>query len=150
MAELRGNDLRPFADLIAQGIPVVMMSNVDYTALDPDTPASLSAPAYALLRQMGFDGVAITDSIGMGAVNQRWDWAEASVKAIASGADGVLSTNGQFARDMVHGLVVAVQTGQLSEDRLNEAAARMMALAGGDPTTFACRSVELPTLQRQP
>lgn len=150
MAELRGNDLRPFADLIARGIPVIMMSNVDYTALDPDTPASLSAPAYALLREMGFDGVAITDSIGMGAVNQRWDWAEASVKAIAAGADGVLSTNGQFARDMVHGLVVAVQTGQLSEDRLNEAAARMTALAGGDPATFACRSVELPKLQRQP
>jgi beta-N-acetylhexosaminidase len=150
MDELRANDLKPFAELIAQGMPVVMMSNVDYTALEPDTPASLSPRAYSLLRQMGFKGVAITDSIGMGAVNQRWDWAEASVKAIASGADGVLSTNGQFARDMVHGLVVAVQTGQLSEDRLNEAAARMTALAGGDPSAFACHSVDLPKLQRQP
>ncbi len=150
MDELRANDLKPFADLIARGMPVIMMSNIDYTALDPDTPASLSARAYALLRQMGFKGVAITDSIGMGAVNQRWDWAEASVKAIASGADGVLSTNGQFARDMVHGLVVAVQSGQLSEDRLNEAAARMTALAGGDPSAVSCTPVELPKLQRQP
>ncbi len=150
MDELRANDLKPFADLIAHGIPVIMMSNIDYTALEGDTPASLSARAYSLLRQMGFKGVAITDSIGMGAVNQRWDWAEASVKAISAGADGVLSTNGQFARDMVHGLVVAVQNGQLSEDRLNEAAARMTALAGGDPTAFACTSVELPKLQRQP
>ena len=150
MEELRANDLKPFADLIAQGMPVIMMSNIDYTALEPDTPASLSARAYALLRQMGFKGVAITDSIGMGAVNQRWDWAEASVKAIASGADGVLSTNGQFARDMVHGLVVAVQSGELKEDRLNEAAARMTALAGGDPSAFACHAVELPKLQRQP
>ncbi len=150
MAELRARDLRPFADLIAQGIPVIMLSNVDYTALDANTPASLSPRAYALLRQMGFKGVAITDSIGMGAVNQRWDWSEAAVKAIDSGADGVLSTNGSFARDMVHGLVVAVQTGQLSEDRLNEAAARMTALAGGDPTAFACRSVELPKLRREP
>ena len=150
MDHLRAFDLKPFADLIAQGIPVVMMSNVDYTALDPNTPASLSAKAYNLLRQMGFKGVAITDSIGMGAVNQRWDWAEASVQAIKSGADGVLSTNGAFARDMVHGLVVAVQTGQLREDRLNEAAARITALAGGDPMAFACHAVELPKLQRQP
>ena len=150
MAELRANDLRPFADLIDQGMPVIMLSNVDFAALDPNTPASLSPRAYELLRSMGFKGVAITDSIGMGAVNQRWDWAEASVKAIASGADGVLSTNGQFARDMVHGLVVAVQSGELKEDRLNEAAARMTALAGGDPTAFACTSVELPKLQRQP
>ncbi len=150
MEELRATDLRPFADLIAKGIPVVMLSNVDYAALDANTPASLSPRAYGLLREMGFKGVAITDSIGMGAVNQRWDWAEAAVKAIQSGADGVLSTNGAFAPDMVHGLVVAVQTGALSEDRLNEAAGRMAALAGGDPMSFACRSVELPKLQRQP
>ena len=150
MEELRANDLKPFGELIAQGAPVVMLSNVDYTAIEPDTPASLSARAYTLLRQMGFKGAAITDSIGMGAVNQRWDWSEAAVKAIASGADGVLSTNGAFARDMVHGLVVAVQTGHLSEERLNEAAGRMVALAGGDPKAFACAAVELPKLQPQP
>ena len=51
---------------------------------------------------------------------------------------------------MVHGLVVAVQTGALSEDRLNEAAARMIALASGDPSASTCRTVELPKLQRQP
>ena len=150
MAELRENDLKPFADLVAKGAPVVMMSNVDYTAIEPNTPASLSARAYSMLREMGFKGVAITDSIGMGAVNQRWDWSEAAVKAIASGADGVLSTDGKFARDMVHGLVVAVQKGDLSEDRLNQAAARMIALAGGDPMAFACQAVELPKLQPQP
>ena len=150
MEELRANDLKPFGELIAQGIPVIMLSNIDYTAIDPDTPASLSARAYSMLRQMGFKGVAITDSIGMGAVNQRWDWSEAAVKAIASGADGVLSTGGAFARDMVHGLVLAVQNGELSETRLNEAAGRMIALAGGDPMAFACQSVELPKLRPQP
>lgn len=150
MADLRENDLKPFADLVAKGAPVVMMSNVDYTAIEPSTPASLSARAYSMLREMGFKGVAITDSIGMGAVNQRWDWSEAAVKAIASGADGVLSTDGKFARDMVHGLVVAVQKGELSEARLNEAASRMIALAGGDPMAFACHAVDLPKLQPQP
>jgi len=150
MDDLKATDLKPFGDLIAKGIPVVMVSNVDYTAIEPDVPASLSARTYALLRDMGFKGAAITDSIGMGAVNQRYDWAEAAVKAITSGADGVLSTDGTFARDMVHGLVVAVQKGELSEARLNEAAGRMIALAGGDPMAFACQSVELPKLQPQP
>jgi beta-N-acetylhexosaminidase len=150
MAELRENDIKPFAELVAKGAPVVMMSNVDYTAIEPNTPASLSAKAYSMLRELGFKGVAITDSIGMGAVNQRWDWSEAAVKAITSGADGVLSTDGKFARDMVHGLVVAVQEGKLSEARLNEAAGRMIALAGGDPMAFACQAVDLPKLQPQP
>ncbi|MGI8809622.1 MAG: glycoside hydrolase family 3 N-terminal domain-containing protein [Acidimicrobiales bacterium] len=150
MDDLRASDLKPFGEMIALGVPVVMLSNVDYTALDANMPASLSPRAYSLLREMGFKGAAITDSIGMGAVNQRWDWSEAAVKAIVSGADGVLSTNGAFAKDMVHGLVVAVQKGELSESRLNEAAGRMIALAGGDPTAFACQSVELPKLRLQP
>jgi beta-N-acetylhexosaminidase len=148
--QLTASDVKPFADLIHQGIPVVMVSNVDYLGLDPTEPASMSPKAYQLLRQLGFHGVAMTDSIGMGAVNQRWDWAEASVKAIEAGADAVLTTDGTFAKDMVHGLVVAVQKGELSEDRLNQAAGRMIALAGGDPMAFACQSVELPKLQPQP
>jgi beta-N-acetylhexosaminidase len=150
MDQLTASDLKPFADLIHQGIPVVMVSNVDYLGLDPVEPASMSPRAYQLLRQMGFQGVAITDSVGMGAVNQRWDWSEAAVKAIAAGADGVLTTDGTFAKDMVHGLVVAVQKGELSEDRLNQAAGRMIALAGGDPKSFACQSVDVPKLQPQP
>ena len=150
MEELLAKDMKPFGELIAQGMPVIMLSNIDYAAIDPNTPASLSARAYSMLREMGFKGAAITDSIGMGAVNQRWDWSEAAVKAIASGADGGLSTNGAFAADMIHGLVVAVQSGQLPEARLNEAAARMIALAGGDPMAFACQAVELPKLQPQP
>jgi len=150
LAELQGNDLRPFADLIRQGIPVVMVSNVDYAAIDPMTPASLSPKTYQLLRSFGFQGVAITDSIGMGAVNQRWDMAVAAVKAIEAGADAVLSTDGNFAKDMIHALVVAVQKGELPEDRLNQAAARMIALAGGDPQTFACQSAEVPKLRAEP
>ncbi len=150
MEDLLAGDLKPFTDLIHQGIPVVMVSNVDYSALDPTTPASLSPRTYQLLRSLGFQGVAITDSIGMGAVNLRWDMEDAAVKAIAAGADAVLNTDGTSARDMVNALVDAVQKGKLSEDRLNQAAGRMIALAGGNPTTFACQSVAIPKLRSQP
>jgi len=150
LEDLQNNDLKPFAGLIGQGVPVVMVSNVDYAAIDPTTPASLSPNAYRLLRDMGFQGVAITDSIGMGAVNLRWDMPRAAVKAIQAGADAVLNTDGSSARDMVDALVAAVQSGELSEDRLNQAAGRMMALAGGDPLAFSCQSVTVPTLRSPP
>ncbi len=150
MEDLLAGDIKPFADLVHRGIPVVMVSNVDYSALDPTTPASLSPTTYRLLRSLGFQGVAITDSIGMGAVNLRWDMEDAAVKAIAAGADAVLNTDGTSARDMVNALVDAVHKGQLSEDRLDQAAGRMIALAGGDPMTFACQSVTIPKLQPQP
>ncbi|HWC10855.1 MAG TPA: glycoside hydrolase family 3 N-terminal domain-containing protein [Acidimicrobiales bacterium] len=146
MQELTATHLKPFATMVGAGIPVVMMSNVDYAVLDRDLPASLSPAAYRLLRGTGFRGVAMTDSVGMAAVNQRWDMAVAAVKAVAAGGDAVLTSDGSFAKDMVHGLVVAVQRGELSEQRLNEAAARMVALAGADPFPVACQAAVVPTL----
>ena len=125
---------------------MVMLNHLGYAALDPDLPASLSPKAYALLREMGFEGVAMTDSLGMGAVNLRWDFPEAAVRAIEAGADVALATDGNQAQRMRDALVEAVRSGRLPEARLNEAAARATALAGGDPRAMSCVDVELPTL----
>lgn len=144
--ELSATDLLPFQRAIDAGAPVVMMNHLQYAALDPDLPASLSPRAYALLRDMGFDGVAITDSVGMGAVNVRWDFPEAAVMAVGAGADAVLATDGGQAVRMRDALVDAVASGRLPEERLAEAAARVTALAGGDPVATGCRDVTLPTL----
>lgn len=140
-------DALPFADAIRAGAPVVMMGNVAYDALDPGVPASLSPAAYGLLRSMGFKGAAITDSVGMGAVNLRWDFDEAAVKAIAAGADAVLATDGRQARRMQEALVTAVRNGRLDERRLDEASARMAALAGADPMLISCQPAEMPVLR---
>ncbi len=144
--ELRQHDLVPFAELIDAGVPAVMLDHIAYTSLDPSLPASLAPRAYQLLREMGFEGVAITDSVGMGAVNLRWSFPEAAVLAVTAGADAVLTTDGSQARSMRDALVAAVRSGQLPEARLDEAAARMVALAGGDPEAFACQAVSLPRL----
>jgi beta-N-acetylhexosaminidase len=44
-------------------------------------------------------------------------------------------------------LVAAVQNGQLPESRLDEAAGRMMAVAGGDATALSCTQTALPALK---
>jgi beta-N-acetylhexosaminidase len=147
LAQLQGSDLVPFGDLIRAGIPVVMLSHAAYSALDPDLPASLSPAAYRLLRHMGFQGVAMTDSVAMGAVNLRWDYEVAAVKAIAAGADAILVTDGHQARRLQAALIAAVAMKELSEDRLDEAASRVVALAGGDPASVTCRRVTLPRLE---
>jgi beta-N-acetylhexosaminidase len=147
---LRLTDVRPFRDLVRAGIPVVMMNHIRYTALDRNLPASLSPKAYGLLRDLGFEGVAITDSLGMGAVNLTWGFYDAAPMAIAAGADGLLGTDGFFAEEMRDGLVDAVAKGKLVEGRLSEAAARMVALAGGNPRTVACVDVTLPHLAPAP
>ncbi len=144
--ELRSTDLLPFQEAIDAGVPVVMLNHLGYSALDPDLPASLSPTAYALLREMGFEGVAMTDSLGMGAVNLRWDFPEAAVRAIEAGADVALATDGNQALGMRDAIVEAVRSGRLSEERLTEAAARVTALAGGDTQAMSCTDVTMPTL----
>jgi beta-N-acetylhexosaminidase len=144
--ELRGTDLLPFQRAIDAGVPVVMLNHLGYRALDADLPASVSPEAYALLREMGFEGVAMTDSLGMGAINLRWDFPEAAVRAIEAGADAALATDGNQAVRMRDALVEAVRTGRLPEERLSEAAARVTALAGGDPEAMSCLDVTLPSL----
>lgn len=143
--ELEARDLVPFDALIAAGIPVVMTSHVAYSALDPELPASLAPQTYALLRDLGFTGVALTDSIGMGAVNTRWGFTEATVMAVAAGADAVLATDGSQAVAMRDALVAAVADGRLPEERLDEAAARVLALKGVDPAVLTCSEAEVPT-----
>ncbi|WP_298457304.1 glycoside hydrolase family 3 N-terminal domain-containing protein [uncultured Cellulomonas sp.] len=150
MDDLRTTDLVPFQAAIDAGAPVVMLNHLQYEALDPELPASLSPRAYALLRDMGFDGVAITDSVGMGAVNLRWNFPEAAVAAVGAGADAVLTTDGSQALGMRDSLVEAVRTGQLPEQRLSEAAARVTALAGGDPVAMSCLDVQMPVLSVPP
>ena len=144
--ELRTTDLLPFQKAIDAGAPVVMLNHLGYAALDGDLPATLSPKAYALLREMGFQGVAMTDSLGMGAVNLRWDFPEAAVRAISAGADAALATDGNQAQRMRDALVEAVRSGRLPEARLDEAAARVTALAGGDARALTCLSPQMPTL----
>jgi len=134
---LEAADLVPFDTLVEDGVPLVMLGHVAYSGLGP-MPASLEPAAYRLLRDTGFDGVAVTDSLGMGAVNLRWPFPEAAVLAVAAGADLALATDGSHARAMRDALVAAVDTGRLPEARLDEAVTRVLRLRGEDPATMVC------------
>jgi beta-N-acetylhexosaminidase len=145
--DLEEVDLAPFVDAIRAGVPVVMVSHAAFPSLGiTGAPASMSPKAYALLRELGFSGVAMTDSLGMGAVNLRYDYPVAAVQGLKAGADALLFTDGTQAKRMRDAIVSGVQNGQLPEARLNEAAARMAALSGGDPLALTCQDVTLPAL----
>lgn len=143
--QMMASDVLPFVALIDAGVPVVMLSHASYDALEPGRPASLSAASYALLRDLGFEGVAMTDSLGMGAIHRRWAFPEAAVLAVQAGADAVLATDGTHAAAMADAIVTAVEQGELPEHRLDEAVGRMLALKGLDPLLLTCGPpVEIP------
>lgn len=83
--------LRPLADA-----PMGMTAHVVYTALDPEGCATLSPTVIELLRnEIGFDGLLMTDDIGMGALSGPME--ERASKALAAGCDVVLHCSGDRA-----------------------------------------------------
>ena len=149
LEDLLSNDVLPFIDTIEAGAPIIMVGHPTYTALNPDRPASVARETYRLLRDLGFEGVAMTDSIGMGAIHRRWKFPEAAVLSLRAGADVVLATDGRQAAGMVGAIVDAVESGELSEKRLDQAVARMLALKGIDPAIMTCADVaDVPSMGR--
>lgn len=124
--QLSARDLVPFRAAVDAGAPVVMMGHLDVVQLDPGVPSSLSPAVYGLLRDgLGFDGVAVTDALDMGAVPVGGPGEEA-VRALAAGADLVLKPRDVAAAHAA--IVAAVQAGTLPRERLEEAAVRVVAL----------------------
>ena len=125
---LTQRDLRPFAAAVDAGVPAMMVAHIDVRAVDAGVPASLSRPVVTgvLRDQLGFEGVVVTDSLGMAAVADRSTAAESAVAALRAGADLLLMPpDARAARD---GIVAAVRSGGLPRDRLVEAARRVVAL----------------------
>lgn len=84
--DLLENDVIPFASGIAAGNQMVMVTHNTYTDIDEDYPASLSPAIYAILRtDMGFNGMAVTDSLSMNAITSYGR--QASLLALKAGAD---------------------------------------------------------------
>ncbi len=89
---LAGCDLIPFQAAIAASVSGVMLSHIRYTRLDSTWPASLS-PAIAeilLRRQMGFEGLTITDDLDMGAVAKHHDICTTVRQCLLAGIDLLL------------------------------------------------------------
>jgi beta-N-acetylhexosaminidase len=136
--ELRTAAASAFRPVIDAGAEAIMMSHVTFSALG-SWPASLEPAAYRLLRSMGFDGPAITDAVGMEAILEQWSLPDAAVLALRAGADLVLATPGDKVAVMRDAVVSAVADGRLSEARLDEAVARVLALRSQPLSTMVCR-----------
>jgi beta-N-acetylhexosaminidase len=126
LAALQEEDLLPFQEAIDAGAPMIMMSHVAVSAWG-GIPASIDPEAYAYLRdEMGFTGVTITDSMGMGALGQYGGSGLLAVKALNAGADLILMPG--VNSEAYNAIVGAVDNGTLSRERLDEAASRVIAL----------------------
>lgn len=81
-------DLYPFKGAVKERVASVMISHVLYSAMDDAYPASLSAHIYRILREdLGYTGLAITDSLNMKAISKNYSMKEIGQLASRAGAD---------------------------------------------------------------
>jgi beta-N-acetylhexosaminidase len=107
---LRRRDLAPFRRAIRAGVLCVMVGHGTYGNVGPRR-AALEPAAYALLRRLGFDGLAITDSFGV----LGDDGPGYAPRAVRAGADLVLFTSGRQAREAIRRLLPLARGGGLDE-----------------------------------
>ncbi|MCM2256092.1 MAG: serine hydrolase [Vicinamibacteria bacterium] len=121
-------ELKPFRAALAAGADSVMLGHIAVPALDPSgSPATLSPQiAHDLLRRdLGFQGLIVTDAMEMHGVRAAWT-GEAAVKAVRAGADFILlPPEPEIA---VQALVRAVREGQLDEARIDASVRRILAV----------------------
>lgn len=151
-ARLRDHDLKPFKAAIADAAPGIMTGHLDVTAIDRGVPASMSRKVITtgLRENLGYDGLIISDSLGMGAVMQRYPGGEAAVEAIRAGSDlALMPADNEQAYAAV---LAALESGYIPEKQARESAARTIAYLRhaeaseqlrGDPGSHAAESEAL-------
>ncbi|SHM52098.1 glycoside hydrolase family 3 protein [Cryptosporangium aurantiacum] len=133
-AEWRRVHLPPFVAAVEAGVRSVMTAHVVVPALDA-APATMSRRLLTgvLRRELGYDGVIVTDALDMGAIRDGVGTEAGAVAALRAGADalclGAIGGEGLYLR-VRSAVLAAVEDGSLPRARLEEAAERVEALRG--------------------
>jgi beta-N-acetylhexosaminidase len=122
-------DAVPFRAAIKAGIDSIMTAHIQFPALDDSgDPATLSHPILTgILRgELGYDGVVVTDSLGMEGVRTKYGDDRVPVLALKAGVDQLL--NPPDLAVAWNAVLKAVQDGELTEARLDESILRVLRL----------------------
>ena len=166
-ARLDAVELVPFRAAVEAGVASVMMGHLAVPALDPTPAAtrassdSLRENPYAtpegettrggsipatlskimiedlLRRDLGFDGLVVSDAFDMGGLVAHYDAGEAAVLGILAGEDQILKSPNTDAA--IAAVKEAVRTGRITEERIDQSVRRVLeaksrvSASGGDP-----------------
>ncbi|NEA15716.1 glycoside hydrolase family 3 protein [Streptomyces halstedii] len=122
-------DAPPFRAAVAAGIDSIMTAHIVVPALDPsEDPATLSRPILTgiLREELGYDGVVVTDSLGMEGVRTKYGDERVPVLALQAGVDQLL--NPPDLSVAWNAVLAAVKSGEISEARIEESILRILRL----------------------
>jgi len=127
-AHLESLELPPFRAAIEDGVDAVMVAHVVAPALEPDpnrvATVSRAVVTETLRRELGFQGLVITDAMDMNAITRTFSPGRAAVEAVKAGNDVVLipaDLNAAYS-----GLVGAVRSGEIPEEQIDGSVLRIL------------------------
>ena len=129
---LLNEDTKVFVDLIKQSKPntyAIMVSHAMYPQIDADHPSSLSKAIITdwLRKDMGYNGVVVTDDMDMGALAKHYTFGDMAVQSIFAGSDILLVCHEyEHMQEAYNGLMKAVKDGRISKERLDESVKRIL------------------------
>ena len=123
-------ELPPFKSAIAAGVDAVMSAHLLIPAWDAQRPATLSHLVLTdlLRRDLGFEGLVVTDALVMGAIANRYGSDEASVMAVEAGADILLMPPNP--EQAIQAVCDAITKGRLSRERIQASVERIWKAKG--------------------
>jgi|LSQX01.1.fsa_nt_gb beta-N-acetylhexosaminidase len=140
LERLEAVELVPFREAIKQGVDMIMTAHVTFPAIDSTQavsrldgkpvflPATLSEKVLTELvrNKLGFNGVIVTDSLKMKAIEDHFGPGEAVVMAVKAGADIVLMPGDL--EEALQALLEEIRAGRISEARVDASVKRILEL----------------------
>ena len=129
---LLNEDTKVFVDLIKQSKTntyAIMVSHAMYPQIDAEHTSSLSKAIITdwLRKDMGYNGVVVTDDMDMGALAKHYTFGDMAVQSILAGSDILLVCHEyEHMQEAYNGLMKAVKDGRISKERLDESVKRIL------------------------
>jgi beta-N-acetylhexosaminidase len=139
LKELENRELKPFIAAVHAGIEMIMTSHIVFTAIDNANPATLSRSlTHDLLRSTcGFDGVIVSDDVGMHAMDGLLDRPDTIARFMAAGNDMMMIcshwTDTERARAFAHALIEGKEAGLVDGDSLAASRERIRLMLSRTP-----------------
>jgi beta-N-acetylhexosaminidase len=131
LERLRAVELVPFRAFAEAQLSSLMTAHVLFDAIEPGVPATMSARVLdgLLRRELGFDGVLVSDDLEMKAIADHYSVEEAAVQGTLAGVDLFLVCHrADVQRRAIEAVVRAVESGRIPRARIEEAHRRLARL----------------------
>ncbi len=127
-ARLDAVELLPFRAAIGADVAAIMTGHLSVPGLGeaPEVPATLSTRIVGevLRKELGYQGIVVTDALDMGGVKGKHDPVDVALRALVAGADLLLMPpDPERTRDAI---VAAVQEGRVPAARLDDAVRKLL------------------------